>query len=131
MVKAKAKDEPPVPAKPPTVAEAAEVAMRQKLSNDPPPVSYKTGKMKPNVKLTPLWKRLRASGDCSIGAVVPDPSLKPAAALEQRYTYAQKFGIFNPCVSFHAVSGMHKLWHAAGHVSFGTTAVHNKASSTS
>jgi hypothetical protein len=39
MAKAKAKDEPPVPAKPPTVAEAAEVAVRQKLSNDAPPVN--------------------------------------------------------------------------------------------
>jgi hypothetical protein len=71
--------------------------------------------------------------------LVPDPSLKPAATLEQRYKHAQKLGVFNPCVSFHAVRGMHKLWHAAGHVKvegqdmcvFMTTAVHNKASSTS
>jgi hypothetical protein len=116
MAKGKANDGPPKPAKPLTVAEAAENTMRQKLSDNAPPVNYKTGRLHPDAKLSLLWKGVQARGDCSIGSLVSDPSLNPAATLEQRYKHAQKFSVFNPCVSFRAVCDMHKLWQVAGQV---------------
>jgi hypothetical protein len=100
MPRVKAKDaENPAPVLH-SSAQQAEEAMRERLKEDLPPVDYKTGSIRSNATLTPLWQHLKTTGGFSLGSVVErNPCTNPQATLEDHYKDGQKFAVFNPCVS--------------------------------
>jgi len=114
MPRPKAKTATDGSAKPLTAAEQAEKYMRDKLAKERPPADYKAGRLQFDANLTPLWQRLKRSGNCCIGSVVAtNPAINPQAALEDHYKHGQKFSVFNPCVSSAVAGTQHFKWSRA------------------
>lgn len=80
-----------------TPAVAAELRMRAYLSHNPPPVNYKTGRIRGD--LSSFWKAIRERGDCSLRPKERNPLCNPKAKLEDVYMYSQDFAVNQPLVS--------------------------------
>ena len=79
-----------------TPAAAAEREARQFLSENAPPINYKTGLLKETP--TPLWTTLQQHGDCVLPARGQNPMSDIDATLDDVYKYSQTFAVNQPLV---------------------------------